>query len=204
MILSDSMSGRVHINQIKRNIDTNEESVIFKRFPGHTADEIRHYACKPLYDAKPSQVIVIAGTNDIQRDVQPGSTVNEHQVVEDLLAIARTAKEAGAEKIFVSAVMVRHGHQYRNPIIRVNNLLQKRCSEEGFNYMDQSDITSSHISMDGVHLNFMGKPYLNTIFFLFLTHLILILLTLRAIMICLCFDSQSQGSYQLRQLEDRH
>ena len=160
MILSDSMSGRVHINQIMRNIDTDEESVIFKRFPGHTADEIRHYASKPLHDTKPSQVIVIAGTNDIQRDVRPGSTVNEHQVVEDLISIGRSARDAGASKIFVSAVMVRHGQQYRNPIIRVNTLLQKRCSEEGFFYMDQSDITSSHVSMDGVHLNFYGQTIL--------------------------------------------
>ena len=90
----------------KRNIDTDEENVIFKRFPGHTADELRHYASKPLFDEKPSQVIVIAGTNDINRDVHPGSTVNEHKVVEDLMGIARTAREAGAGKIFVSSVMV--------------------------------------------------------------------------------------------------
>ena len=160
MILSDSMSGRVHINQIKRNIDTNEESVVFKRFPGHTAEEIRHYASKPLLDTKPNQVIVIAGTNDIQRDMQPGSTVNEHQIVEDLIAIAQSARDAGASKVFVSAVMVRHGQQYRNPIMRVNTLLQKRCSETGFYFMDQSDITSSHVSMDGVHLNFYGQTIL--------------------------------------------
>ena len=149
MILSDSMSGRVHINQIKRNIDTNEESVVFKRFPGHTAEEIRHYASKPLLDTKPNQVIVIAGTNDIQRDMQPGSAVNEHQIVEDLIAIAQSARDAGASKVFVSAV-----------IMRVNGLLQKRCSETGFYFMDQSDITSSHVSMDGVHLNFYGQTIL--------------------------------------------
>lgn len=160
MILSDSMSGRVHIDQIKNNIDTNEESVIFKRYPGGTAEEIRHYASKPLHDTKPNQVIVVAGTNDIQRDVHPGSTVNEHHVVEDIMAIARSAREVGASKIFVSAVMVRHGQHYRNPVIRVNNLLERRCSEEGFFYMDQSDVTSSHISRDGVHLNFFGQTIL--------------------------------------------
>ena len=122
MVISDSMSGRVNIHQIKRNIDTSEESIIFKRFPGHTADEMRHYATKPLYDVKPNQVIIIAGTNDIQRDVQPGSTVNENQVVEDLIAIARTAREVGAKKIYVSSDMVQHGHHYRNPVIRLNNL----------------------------------------------------------------------------------
>ena len=137
-----------------------EESVIFKRFPGHTADEMRHYSSKPLNDVRPNQVIIIGGTNDIERDVKPGSTINENQVVEDLMAIGRTAREVGAQKIYVSSVMVRHGHHYRNPVTRVNNLLQIRCSEEGFIYMDQSDITSSHISMDGVHLNFYGQTIL--------------------------------------------
>ena len=160
MVISDSMSGRVNIHQIKRNIDTSEESIIFKRFPGATADEMRHYSTKPLQDGKPNQVIIIAGTNDIQRDVHPGSTINEYQIVEDLMAIARTSREVGAQKIYVSAVMVRHGHHYRNPVIRVNNLLQSRCSDEGFIYMDQSDITSSHISTDGVHLNFFGQTIL--------------------------------------------
>ena len=105
-------------------------------------------------------MIIIGGTNDIERDVKPGSTINENQVVEDLMAIGRTAREVGAQKIYVSSVMVRHGHHYRNPVTRVNNLLQIRCSEEGFIYMDQSDITSSHISMDGVHLNFYGQTIL--------------------------------------------
>ena len=160
MIITDSMCGRVNIHQVKRNIDTREEAVVFKRFPGGTADEMRHYATKPLHDVKPNQVIIIGGTNDIQRDVHPGSTVNEHSVVEDLLAIARTARDVGADKIYISSVMVRHGQHYRNPVIRVNNLLQRRCSEEGFLYMDQSDISSSHISMDGVHLNFYGQTIL--------------------------------------------
>ena len=160
MVLSDSMSGRVNIHQVRRNIDTSEEEIIFKRYPGHTADEIRHYAAKPLLDAKPNQVIIIAGTNDIQRDVQPGRTVNEYQVVEDLMAVGRMAKKVGADKIFVSAVIVRHGHQYRNPVNRVNHLLQTRCSEEGFYFMDQSDISPHHISGDGVHLNFYGQTVL--------------------------------------------
>ena len=64
-----------------------------------SAEEMQHYAMKHLHDVKPNQVIMITGTNDIQRDVQPGSTVNGNHVVEDLMAIARTAREVGAKKI---------------------------------------------------------------------------------------------------------
>ena len=131
-----------------------------KKFPGHTADEIAYYAGKPLYDHKPNQVIVIAGTNDLSRDVFRGNTVNEYEVVESLMKIARTARDAGAYRVYVSGIMTRHGQQYKNPIARVNNLLQYRCSLEGFLYMDQSDISSDHVSSDGVHLNFYGQTLL--------------------------------------------
>jgi hypothetical protein len=160
MVLTDSMAGRVNIKQVNRNIDTNEEEVIFKRYPGHTADELAFYAPKPLHDEKPNQVIIIAGTNDIGKEVDSGRVVNEHDVVEKILKIGRIARDAGAVKIFVSSIIVRHGYQYKNAVKRVNNLLVSSCSSEGFWFLDQSDITSSHIGYDGVHLNFHGQTLL--------------------------------------------
>ena len=160
MIISDSIPGKISIHQIKRNIDLREEEVIFKRYPGHTADEISHYASKPLQDVRPKRVIIVAGTNDISRDVYRGRTVNEYEVVENLMKTARTARDMGAEMVHVSAILVRHGYQYRNPVARVNSLLEATCISEGFMFMSQSDISSSHISMDGVHPNFFGQTLL--------------------------------------------
>ena len=160
MILTDSMSGRVSIKQVKKNINNDEEEVIFKRYPGGTADDISYYSVKPLQESKPKRVIIVAGTNDISRDVDQGRTVNEYEVVENLMKTARFARVMGAETVHVSAVIVRHGYQYRNPVSRVNNLLEATCATEGFVFMDQSDISSSHISMDGVHLNFHGQTLL--------------------------------------------
>ena len=160
MVFSDSMSGRVKRNEIRQNIDTNQEDVVFKKYPGHTADEMAYYAAKPMQDVRPNRVIIIAGTNDISRDVDRGRTVNEYEVVENVMKIARKAKEVGAESIYVSAVIVRHGFQYRNPVARVNKLLEATCSAEGCIFMDQSEISSSHISYDGVHLNFHGQTLL--------------------------------------------
>ena len=160
MVISDSMPTKMNYKMIRPNIDTNVEAAIFKKFPGHTADEIAYYAAKPLYDNKPNQVIVIAGTNDLTRELYRGNTVNEYEVVENLMKIGRTARDAGAHKVHISAIMARHGYQYKNPIIRINNLLQYRCSLEGFHYMDQSEISSDHVSSDGVHLNFFGLTVL--------------------------------------------
>ena len=160
MVISDSTPGKINIDQIRRNIDTDVEEVIFKRFPGHTADEISHYSTKPLLDVKPNRVIILAGTNDISRDVNTGRTVNEFEVVESLMKTARAARVSGAEIVYVSAVLVRHGYQFKNPVARVNSLLEATCAMEGFFFLDQSDISSSHISMDGVHPNFFGQTLL--------------------------------------------
>ena len=89
-----------------------------------------------------------------------GRKVNEYEVVENLLRTARTARELGAEKVFISAILTRHGYHFKNPITRINSLLEAACPSEGFFFLDQSDISSSHISSDGVHTNFFGSTLL--------------------------------------------
>ena len=115
---------------------------------------------KPLNDNRPDQVIVIAGTNDLSREVYTGYTLTEYDIVERILTIARCARSTGARKFYVSGILVRHGFHYQNIVIRVNRLLEERCREEQFIYMDQSDISSRHISIDGIHPNFFGQTIL--------------------------------------------
>ena len=151
MIIADSTPGRININQIKNNINLAEENVIFKRYQGQTADEISYYAPKPLNDTKPEQVVVIAGTNDMSKAVYTGETIDEYKIVENVRKIGVAARGCGAKRIHISSVLVRRGHEYRNAIVRINNLLRTMCNEERFIFMDQSDITSAHISGDGIH-----------------------------------------------------
>ena len=120
-----------------------------------------HYASKPLSDIKPQQVVIIAGTNDMTRDVyQDNGHINEYEIVKNIIQIGRTAREHGVQKVHVSGVLVRQGQQFRNGIVRVNNLLRERCLEENFNFIDQGDITIAHISFDGIHPNFFGSTIL--------------------------------------------
>ena len=56
--------------------------------------------------------------------------------------------------------MTRWGHQYKNAINRVNNLIQRTCNDENFLYMDQDDITGAHVAGDGIHPNFYGSTIL--------------------------------------------
>ena len=138
-----------------------DEKIIFKRFPGHTAEEMSFYAEKPLRDQKPEKVVIVAGTNDLTRDMFEKECVDEFAVVESLMKIGRTAREYGAKMIHISSIMVRRGNWYRGVVEKVNDLLYMACVAENFLYMDQADITMAHISSsDGVHLNSHGTTIL--------------------------------------------
>ena len=128
------MCGGVKGNRLKKNIKGNEK-IIFKRFPGHTAEEISFYAEKPVCDKKPECAIIVAGTNDLTRDVYEKESIDEFAVVENLMKIARTARNQGAKKIHVSSVMVRRGHRYREIVQKVNELLYMACVAEEFVFM---------------------------------------------------------------------
>ena len=160
MIITDSMCGKVNINNIKENIDSSKEAVIFKRFPGHTAEEMSFYAPKPLHDCQPDQVVIVAGTNDLSQAFYQNGAIDEYEVVDRILKIARAAREKGVKRIHISGVMVRKGNQYRDAIVKVNDLLYMACIAENFCFMDQKDISMSHISSDGLHLNAFGANVL--------------------------------------------
>ena len=155
LIISDSIINRILAYNLKNNIDLNSEEIIMKNFVGATAEEISHYAAHPLTCIQPSQVIIIGSTNDISRQHRD-KILNEESIVNNILYINRKAKEVGADRIFVSNILVRWGHKYKDTISCINNILELMCREEGFLYFDQSDITTRHISKDGLHPNKYG------------------------------------------------
>ena len=160
MIIADSTPGRVSISQVKNNINLAEEAVIFKRYPGHTAEEIAFYAPKPLSDIRPDQVVVIAGTNSLRQSIHQKGGIDEYEIVDAVLDVARIARDHGVKKIYVSGILPRRGYQYRGIVEKVNDLLYMACLAEDFVFMDQASITLAHIDDDGVHPNYHGSTIL--------------------------------------------
>ena len=62
--------------------------MIFRRFPGFTAEDIACFAPKSLGDVKPEVVVVIAGTNDLTKAVYENGTVQEYKIVENSMIFA--------------------------------------------------------------------------------------------------------------------
>ena len=145
------------MSHIKKNIGVNERAVVIKRFPGHTAEEMAFYASKPIGDKRPDRVIIIAGTNDITRSMYDKGEIDEYEIVDNILKIAR---DHDVKKIHISGIMARRGYRYGEIVRRCNDLLHMACVVEDFVYMSQDDINLAHISSDGVHLNSHGSAIL--------------------------------------------
>ena len=146
------MTNRISARGLKNNINEECENVIMKKHLGATAVEIAHYIQLPLQTIQPFQVIIVAGTNDISYDMRE-NRLNEVTVVNNIVKIGKLAKDSGVSQINISSIPIRRGYQYKNIIKRINELLSRTCQENGFGFIDLSDITLMHIWDDGLHLN---------------------------------------------------
>ena len=117
LLLSDSVIGKMNSKNLKHHLDLDCEDIIVNKHSGATSVELAHYCTLPLSQIQPSQVIIFAGSNDISRAYR-NKTLNEYQVVNNILKIAKIAADAGVKKIFVSSILERWGHHFKNIILR--------------------------------------------------------------------------------------
>ena len=60
------------------------------------------------------------------------------------------------KEVFISSVLCQNEVILSNQINRTNKLLNKLCKENCFIYISNNNITPSHLSKDGIHLNDIG------------------------------------------------
>ena len=157
LILSDSMIGNISTKLISEDIDGNYEKVIVKKYPGQTAQEIFSYSDYQFSTCKPDQVIIIAGSNDVSNGHRTRS-LDEVEVATNIINIGRRAVKHGAKRIVISGLVIRKWNSNINQVIgSINRLVQDMCKEEGFYFIDQTDIERQHLWKDGLHLNQNGS-----------------------------------------------
>ena len=159
LIIADSTIRNISPWQLKENVASEEKEIIIRRHPGSTADEMSHFCKDSIKRFRPNNLIIFAGTNDVGRAYRERN-VNEWKIAEDILKIAQYGKRHGCKQIFVSSVLVRQGKQYENIIKRVNDILLRVCGEEGFHFLDHSDVETRHLCGDGLHPNNQGTAIL--------------------------------------------
>ena len=160
LILSDSMVGNIKNKDLNKHVNIHTDAAVIKKYPGQTAEEILDYTDSQLRKTKATQLIIIAGSNDVSEDHRKG-ILDAEDISAKILNIARKAPKYGVQRIVVSGLFVRKTNTViTNCIKEVNRLLEKKCADEGFIYMNQPDIVVGHLWRDNLHLNNYGLTIL--------------------------------------------
>ena len=134
-----------------------------RSFPGATLKHLRHYIVSSLIEETPDRIILHGGCNDVNnKNSAPEKIANE---IADMAILCR---DYGVNDVFISAMICRRGKFLNGKVKRVNFLLKQICEENGYFFIDNSNIEFRDLWKDGIHLLESGKTKLaeNLIYFL--------------------------------------
>ena len=155
LILSDSMCNRINRKQLIKNLNENEENVVIKKFPGANSADISHYATHHLNKVRPHRFIAVCGTNDLPEHW--GEKLSEWEIASQIAKIGQVARQYGVNEIYLSSIINRQGVFYAQKLKKVNSILETMCMQQGFNFLNHSDIHAFyHLDQGGLHLNVFG------------------------------------------------
>ena len=103
---------------------------------------------------KPGSALIHIDTNDTNNHKL--HAVSPEKLASDIIETGRTCKSFNVKQVFISSALWQNEVNLCNQINRTNELLNKLCKENGFIYISNSNITPSHLSKDGIHLNVIG------------------------------------------------
>ena len=132
-------------------------------FPGATLKHLKYYIVPAIIDETLDRIILHGGCNDVNnKNSTPEKTANE---IADMVILYR---DYGVNDIFISAMICRRGKFLDGEVKRVNFLLKLIYEENGYFFIDNSNIEIRDLWKDGIHLLESGKTKLaeNFIYFL--------------------------------------
>lgn len=151
------MIGGNRTRTLNTDVDGNFEKAVVKKYAGQTTEEILQNVEYQMHKIKPETVIIIAGSNDVSEGFRTKSLDTEF-ITNNIFNVARRAKNFGANKVVISGLFIRKSNFIINEAIHdINQLLLSKCEEEGFYFMDQTNIDKRHLVRDGLHLNRHGS-----------------------------------------------
>ena len=152
-IMGDSMVKDVKQWSLQKS--TPNSKVYSKTFPGACTTDMKDYV-KPSMKHEPHLAIIHTGTNDLRFNKSPS------EIATEIMQLGISLKSPENE-IVISSI-IKRGDKLNDKASEVNNILYKRCSEEGILFLDNSNILMEHIQRGGhwggIHLNERGTEVL--------------------------------------------
>ena len=155
-IVSDSMCNRIRGRNLNDYLDGNMEKAIISKFPGAHAEQIKHYSKYTIEHDGISDLIICAGANDLTYDYYNG-IANAENIANKILDIGREARKEGVPNIHVCGLIIRRDTRFFTLRNSVNCILRLKCANEGFMFIDNNNIYTNDLYIDGLHLNDIGS-----------------------------------------------
>ena len=113
---------------------------------------------------KRETLIIVAGGNDLalqMREEEGGAGQVDIKVIgNNILDIARGARDQGIHDVFVSGLIIRRGLKNEGFRRSSNDYMKQCCQVEGFRYVSHENIRLNDLWVDGIHLNSGGTQKL--------------------------------------------
>ena len=139
------------------------ERVTVKSFSGATVDDMKDFI-KPILRKKPEKLILHIGTNDLR------STVDLKVVADKVSNLVQTIYQQCPDiKVIVSGILTRKDvNGIADRVRQTNSLIESSCCENGWVFIENSNIKDSQLNSRGLHLNPSGSLLLQNNFKLLL------------------------------------
>ena len=147
VIISDSITKRIDMCRFNDSLEN--DWAVKRAFPGATASQLKYYVKASLAEDKPNTIIICAGTNNLTKKSQ---TVQD--TAKKFIDIAKTCRQVGVKKIFISSLICRPS--YQDKVDEINKLLKHHENTYDYSFIDNSNIHEGNLWKDDVHLNSDG------------------------------------------------
>jgi hypothetical protein len=131
-----------------------ERKVSVKSFSGATVNDMSDFL-KPTVRKQPKKLIIHAGTNNLRH-----SSPNE--IADKVIELAENfQKDCSHTEVIISSLVIRSDREeLARKVNETNNILKSSCLEKKLGFLDNGNISRSHLNIRGLHLNREGNALL--------------------------------------------
>ena len=154
IIYGDSIPKGINRNMLNRKLSN--AKCFYKFFPGATSRDFYHYIKPALQNPQIEYDVAILhmGINDLLNLDSNAETISN-----SIMNIASQCKTFGVKDVIVSSITFTTLLTI-DFLQSVNEEIKKKCEENGYYFIDNSNITKKNLWQDGLHLTNAGKGIL--------------------------------------------
>ena len=152
MLFTDSILNTLRMGELNHHI--NGRKVHLKPFPGSKANQLNHHTIPILEEHQCDAAAIHVGINDLLKGMPNNVCVDS--ICNDILEIALRCRNHNIGEVFISSVA--YSSKVSNELIQqLNNLLQKRCIEYGYSFINNGVVSKIDLWTGEIHLPDSGK-----------------------------------------------